>query len=78
MYDTRRLFEICAATDTVLYSRVAAEEGETAGNDWEGYVRRLAGHVEQTGARCVLRPLVYPSDREQCAAMQELWHEMTV
>jgi len=78
MYDTRWLFEICAATDTVLYSRVAAEEGETAGGDWQAYVRRLAGYVQETGARCVLRPLVYPSDTEQCAAMQELWHELTV
>jgi len=77
-YDTRWLFEVCAKTNTVLYSRVAAEESETTGGDWQGYVKRLAGYVQKTGARCVLRPLVYPSDTEQCAAMQELWHELTV
>jgi len=76
-YDTRRLFELCAETDTVLYSRVAADEDEKGGDDWERYVRRLAGLIKETGARCILRPLVFPQGREECAAMCELWHELT-
>ncbi|MHC4664453.1 MAG: hypothetical protein ACYS9T_00670 [Planctomycetota bacterium] len=77
MYDTRRLFELCAETDTVLYSRVAAQETEKEQQGWQTYVRRLAELVKDTGARCILRPLVFPQDRDQCAAMLELWHELT-
>ena len=77
MYDTRRLFEVCAETETVLYSRVGAEESEKSRGDWKGYVRRVAGMVKDTGARCILRPLVYPQSRDECAAMCELWHELT-
>jgi hypothetical protein len=77
MYDTRRLFELCAETNTVLYSRVAAEEKEKSARDWEGYVRRLARLVKDTGARCILRPLAFPESREECAAMLNLWHELT-
>jgi hypothetical protein len=74
MYDPRWLLERCAETDTVLYSRLAAEPGE----GWEGYLGRLAGLVRQTGARVILRPLVFPKSREDCAAMQALWHGLTV
>lgn len=77
MYDTRWLFELCAETNTVLYSRVAPEENEKNEKDWEGYVRRLAGIVKHTGARCILRPLAFPRSRQECAAMCELWHELT-
>lgn len=77
MYDTRWLFELCAETGTVLYSRVAAEEKEKNDRDWEAYVRRLAGLVKDTGARCILRPLVFPKGRKECAVMQDLWHELT-
>ena len=73
-YDTRWLLERCAETGTVLYSRVAAEEGE----EWEAYVRRLAALVRDTGARCALRPNVFPKTRDACAAMRDLWHELTV
>jgi hypothetical protein len=73
MYDTRTVLEHCAATGTVLYSRLAANPGE----DWQQYVRRLAGLVHQTGARVMLRPVVFPEDRAQCAAMRDLWHELT-
>jgi hypothetical protein len=76
-YDTRRLFELCAETNTVLYSRLAPEQSEKDEEDWQAYVRRLAELVKDTGARCILRPLVYPEGREQCAAMLDLWHEMT-
>jgi hypothetical protein len=73
MYDTRWVLERCAATGTVLYSRLAADPGE----DWDAYVRRLASLVRQTGARVVLRPLVFPDNRRECADMQSLWSELT-
>jgi hypothetical protein len=77
MYDTRRLFQLCAETGTVLYSRVAPRQDENASRDWQGYIRRLAGLIKDTGARCILRPLVYPKDRDECAAMHEIWHQLT-
>lgn len=73
LYDCRWLMEQCAETDTVLYSRVAATEGE----DWVSYVKRIAGLIRQTGARCILRPMVFPERRDECAAMRDLWHELT-
>ena len=76
-YDTRWLFEMCAETDTVLYSRVAPLEEESSKGDWQAYIRRLAGLVNQTGARCILRPLVFPSNRDECARMLDMWHELT-
>lgn len=72
-YETREVMRVCAATGTVLYSRVAAEPGEA----WEPYVRRLAGLVKETGARVILRPVIYPAERGACAEMRELWHELT-
>ena len=72
-YSCRWLLERCAASNTVLYSRIAAEVGE----DWRAYVRRLAGLVRETGARCILRPMVHPDSREECAAMRDMWHEQT-
>lgn len=77
MHDTRRLFELCAETGTVLYSRVALEEKEINERDWQGYVRRLARLVKDTGVRCILRPLAFPKSQEECGAMRELWHELT-
>jgi len=74
MYDTSSLLERCGETGTVLYSRVAPEsETET----WEAYVRRLAAMVNRTGARVALRPAIVPKTREECAAMRDLWHELT-
>lgn len=73
-YDTRWLMQHCAESGTVLHSRVAAEPGE----DWETYIRRLAMLVRETGARVILRPLVFPEGREDCAAMLDLWHELTL
>lgn len=72
-YDTRWVLERCAATGTVLYSRVAAPPGES----WKQYVARLATQVRETGARVILRPLVFPDSREECATMRDLWHELT-
>ncbi len=73
MYETPWLLERCAESGTVLYSRLAAEANE----DWRSYVRRLGRLVRQTGARVILRPLVFPDSRAACRAMQELWHELT-
>jgi hypothetical protein len=73
-YDTRWLMERCAESGTVLHSRLAAEPGE----DWQSYTRRLAALVRETGARVILRPLVFPPSRGECAAMQSLWHELTL
>lgn len=74
MYETRWLLERCAETGTVLFSRIAAEPDE----DWETYTRRLGELVRETGARCILRPLVYPQNREQCLDMKEMWHDITI
>jgi len=76
-YDTRRLFELCGETGTVLYSRVAPEPAEKSRQDWQGYIRRIAALVRGTGARCILRPLVFPKDRAECRAMLDLWHGLT-
>jgi len=73
LYDTRAVLESCAATGTVLYSRVAAEAGE----DWKAYTLRLARLVRETGARVVLRPMLSPEARDDCRQMLELWHERT-
>ncbi len=72
-HDLRAVLACCAETRTVLWSRVAAEPGE----DWETYVRRVAGMVRETGARCILRPTVFPQTREACADMRAIWHHLT-
>ncbi len=73
-YDTRWLMERCAATGTVLHSRLAVESGE----NWEQYTRRLGRLVRETGVRCVLRPLLCPAGRDECLEMKELWHDLTI
>lgn len=73
LYDTRWVLERCAETGTVLYSRLAAEPNE----DWRDYVQRLGRLVKQTHARVVLRPILFPSDRDQCQEMLDLWHAAT-
>ncbi len=72
-YDLRWILAQCARTHTVLYSRMTAERDE----DWRSYTKRLAGLVKETGARCILRPLVFPESKTDCAAMQQLWHDLT-
>lgn len=73
MYDLHWLLEKCAASNTVLYSRIAAQPGE----DWQMYIHRLAGGVKETGARVILRPMVFPETRDECKALLDLWHELT-
>ena len=72
MYDTRKLLELCAKTDTVLYSKLMQEEGE----NWETYTRRIANLVKATSARCILRAVVVPDNEEQAHQMYNLWHEI--
>jgi len=74
MYELRWLLEHCAESGTVLLSCLAAEAGETG----VGYTRRVANLVRETGARCILRPMLFPRTREDCANMQNLWHELTI
>jgi hypothetical protein len=73
MHDIRWTLERCAETGTVLFSGVEALEME----DWRAYVKRLAQLLEETGARCILRPTVYPTERDECAEMRDMWHELT-
>ncbi|MFN7996849.1 MAG: hypothetical protein U0Q18_24765 [Bryobacteraceae bacterium] len=72
-YDSRWLLNKCAESGTVLFSPLPAEAGE----DWRGYTARLAGLAKQTGARMILRPVVFPQSRDECREMQQLWHELT-
>lgn len=72
-HDTRTVMECCAATGTVLHSRLAALPGE----DWEAYARRLAALTRETGARLILRPTVFPDTREKAADLLAFWHKNT-
>ncbi|MFI4911520.1 MAG: hypothetical protein ACIAQZ_07620 [Sedimentisphaeraceae bacterium JB056] len=73
MYDTKWLLEKCSATGTVFYGRLAAVDGES----WSDYIKRLAGILNETGARCVLRPEVFPLEKSECEDMLNMWHELT-
>jgi hypothetical protein len=72
-YDLDFLASVAARTGTVLHTRLPGLEGE----GWEAYLRRIGAAMKKHGARCVLRPLVYPSSREECGAMLDLWHRLT-
>jgi hypothetical protein len=72
-YETQWLMGKCAETNTVFYSKAAAEHAE----NWCGYIKRIAGIVKKTGVRCVLRPSVFPETRQECADMQKMWHDLT-
>lgn len=74
LYDLHWLLEQCAAGNKVLYSRIAAQPGEA----WQPYLRRVAAGIKATGARVILRPMVFPETREECQAMLDLWHELTM
>ena len=63
-YDCRWVLERCAESDTVLYSRIAAEPGE----DWRSYVERLARLVTETGAEDFTRLVELDDDREGALA----------
>ena len=73
LYEPEWLLRRCAETNTVLYSRLAANNGES----WPEYVTRIGGLVKKTGARCILRPMVFPADRASCAEMLDLWRTLT-
>lgn len=73
MYDTEWLLENCARTNTVFYGKLAEQKGES----WQAYIHRLATLVKKTGARCALRPAVFPEDRSECQQMLDLWHQLT-
>jgi len=72
-YDLHWLLERCARGGKVLYSRVAALVSE----DWRSYLLRIATAMKETGARVILRPMVFPETREESRAMLDLWHELT-
>lgn len=73
MYYTQWLLDMCAQTETVFYGKLAAEVNE----DWQDYIQRIAGVVKSSGVRCVLRPAIFPEDKQQCSEMQQMWHDMT-
>ena len=73
MHSAAWLLEQCAEHDTVLYSRIEGNPGES----WKSYVDRIGGLVRSTGARCILRPTVFPTERSACAAMLDRWRELT-
>lgn len=72
-YETRWLIERCASSNTVLYSRLPALDGESGVE----YVRRIGAIVRATGARVVLRATVEPRDAAEASAMLAQWHELT-
>lgn len=73
MYETQWLLDKCAKTATVFYGKLAALDGEK----WPDYIKRIASSVKSTGARCVLRPQVFPTQRNECAEMLDMWHRLT-
>ncbi len=73
LYDLHWLLERCAETSTVYHSRVAEKEDE----DWRSYITRIAEAVRDTGARCILRPTVFPETCQECQDMLNLWHDLT-
>jgi len=74
MYDTNWLLKKCAQTSTVFYGKLAELEGEK----WPDYTKRIASIVKQTGARCVLRPCVFPQNKSESQEMLDMWHELTM
>lgn len=73
-YDLKSVLKRCAETDTVFYSRISAEPNE----NWKDYIDRIGSLVNETGARIILRPLVFPASREECSEMLERWHKLTM
>jgi hypothetical protein len=72
-YEPRRLLERCAASGTVLWSRLPSAAGESG----EAFVRRIGALVRETGARVILRSTVTPRDRAEAEAMLALWRDLT-
>jgi hypothetical protein len=73
-YDLEWLLKKCAETDTIFFSRVMPENRSEY---WEPYIRRIAKIQNKTKARCVLRSLVQPTDRDECFEMLNVWHDLT-
>jgi len=73
MYELADLLEICAKTETVFYSRVAALDGE----GWREYVERVGATVRKSTARCVLRSMIVPESRDECQQMLTAFHTAT-
>lgn len=73
MHDLDALLEICAETETVFYCRVAPLPAE----GWREYVERVGRAVADSGARAVIRPLVFPAARAECEEMLGIFHELT-
>lgn len=69
MYDSFRLLEQCSKTGTIFYGKLAAYENET----WKQYINRIMKILKDTGARCVLRPAIFPSGSDECAEMYDMW-----
>jgi hypothetical protein len=72
-YDTCWVLERCAASGTVLYSRLPALDRE----DVLSYLRRLGTLVRKTRARVILRATVQPHSPAEATEMLSLWHELT-
>jgi hypothetical protein len=72
-YDPRWVLERCAASGTVLYSRLPALDGEDA----LAYARRLGTLVHETNARVILRATVQPRHRDEASEMLAMWRELT-
>jgi hypothetical protein len=72
-YEVRWLLKQCAASGTVLYSRLPTFDGEDA----LGYAQRIAMLVRETRARVVLRATVVPRSRDEAVEMLAAWHELT-
>lgn len=72
-YDVAWLLERCAATETILYSRLPPLPSESP----LAYVQRLGALVRLTGARVILRATVTPRSCSEAAEMLAAWHELT-
>jgi hypothetical protein len=72
MYDTRRLLKKCAETNTVFYGKLAENENES----WQEYIKRIAEVVKDTGAKCVLRPTIFPTNFDECKEMYNMWRQL--
>lgn len=73
MYDTAWLLEKCAETNTIFYGKLAETENET----WREYIKRIVEIIKDTGARCVLRPAIFPTGCDECKEMYNMWHQLT-
>lgn len=66
---TRRFAE----TDTVLYSLMAVEPGES----WMEYIDRIGTLLSGTEVQVIFRPKLFPESFKDCRAMLHHWHDFT-